>query len=122
MAIKTVKIQPQDRHGGRLLSIPIPEGGLVAGQLIRVKDENTLEFGTIEEFEASALSEVTGTLTLNNGQTVTLENGLITENTSATITPIADGDVVFTLVSGETITFTFADGKVTATAYDDGVE
>jgi len=122
MAIKEAKIKKRQIHGGELVSIPLPEGGLSAGQLIRFKDAETVEFGTIEEFEASALSEVTGELTLNNGQTATLVNGLITETTAATITPIADGNVVFTLLSGETITLTFADGKVTATAYDDGVE
>lgn len=103
MAIKEVTLQRLDQHGGRLLSIPIPEGGLVAGQLIRVKDANTLQFGTIEEFEASALSEVTGTVTAVDGSTLVLENGLVTDKTDATVTGLTNEWVV---AVGDTVAVT----------------
>ena len=90
MAIKEVTLTNLDQHGGRLLSIPVPNGGLAVGQLMRFKDANTVQFGTIEEFEASALSDVTGTVTAIDGSTLVLENGLIVEKTDATITGVTD--------------------------------
>lgn len=82
MAISEINLQALDVHGDRLLSIPswdsIPDGAM-----IRKKDDNTLEVGTLAEFvadEVTVIADGDHDVVNTAGDTITLstESGLVT--------------------------------------------
>lgn len=120
MAIKEIGLTRQDKHGGRLVSFRIDD--IADGDMIRFKDSNTLEAGSLADFQADPIVGISETISDLDGGTVEFDNGIAIDSTPATPTLIADGEQVVTFTSGETLTFNWIKGRCTSLVYDDGAE
>ena len=115
MAIKEIKLQAQDKHGGRILSIP--SDTLVAGDMFRMKDKNTIEAGSLADFIAEPIVGITETITGLDGEITEVESGVVTDYTASATTPIADGDHDLVVENVEALTISTVSGRMTAVSF-----
>lgn len=115
MAIKEIALTRLDKNGGRLVSFRIDD--IADGDMIRFKDSNTIEAGSLADFQADPIVGVSETISDLDGGSIEFDNGIAIDSTASSITPIADGDHDLEIGTVGTLTLSTVSGRITAATF-----